>query len=234
MDKMTFNLEQPFLAPKSLERFRYSAYSVQIPIKGITAMQAFHILILIFFSLMAASDFAAASHHEVGEAVIALPTADELPSNHDHQKKIVIAMDIDETPDQTPARSIRIIRAGTPSDIDDATRDDILSDERVLSHLPDDIRAQVQRALSSNTDPAIEAMQISEVDVIVSDEGNPHWIMKSDSPRFRGPHRERAQRLAPPAPLSQEAAECVLKTLAKVTTESGTQLLREACAQAYP
>ena len=91
-------------------------------------MQAFHILVLIFFSLMAASDFAAASHHEVGEAVIALPTADELPSNHDHQKKIVIAMDIDETPDQTPARSIRIIRAGTPSDIDDATRDDILSD----------------------------------------------------------------------------------------------------------
>lgn len=196
---------------------------------------------LVIFSLgiLAAIDSVAESHHEPHGAVIELQTSgDTQPNQEAHKKKLMIAIDIDETDidekdGESPKRSVRVIRAGTPGSIDDATHIDILNDEVLLAHLPDDIRAKIQEALSSNTNTD-ETVRISEVDVIVSDDGNPHWVIQSDSPRFHGLHREKMRRRPPTPPLSQEAAECVLKTLAKVTTESGTQLLREACAQAYP
>ncbi len=202
-------------------------------------MIAFFNLVVISLGILAAIDSVAASHHEPHGAVIELQTSeDPQPNEEIHKKKLMIAIDVDETDidekdGESPKRSVRVIRAGTPGSIDDAMYLDILNDEKLLAHLPDDVKAKIQEALSSNVNTD-ETVRISEVDVIVSNDGDPHWIMQSDTPRFHGMHREKMRRRPPTPPLSQEAAECVLKTLAKVTTESGTQLLREACAQAYP
>ena len=82
------------------------------------------------------------------------------------------------------------------------------------------------------------------VDVIVNDQGGHHVVVRDFNPSKAGmDHRMRPNQgihwmeKAPPdeaAPLNEKAAECILKSLTKVTTESGTRLLREACQAAYP
>mgnify|MGYP006431277947 CR=1 FL=1 len=201
------------------------------------------VFVFVFVGLVTTADFVVASNdepHDSHETILEFQASEKSPLIDEPHKKIIIALDIDETDDQASGRSIRIIRTGGSSDIDQATGEAlkhegirVLNNERLATYLPDDIRGQIQKALEGSPDTD-EALHISEFDVIVSDAESPHWVMRSDALRFHGPHREMAHRRAPPAPLSQKAAECVLKTLAKVTTESGTQLLREACAQAYP
>jgi hypothetical protein len=136
-------------------------------------------------------------------------------------------------------RKIKVIRAGSANVLDSTAIHRLLTDELRDQNLPPEVMAALHEAL--NEDPALNDRN---VDIIVNDQGGHHVVLRDFNPSKPGmDHRTRPNQglrwlekapLNQPVQLSEKAAECILKSLTKVTTESGTRLLREACQAAYP
>jgi len=151
---------------------------------------------------------------------------------------IMIQTMSDEDTRAPSERKIKVIRAGSANALDSNAIRRLLQDELRDKNLPPEVMAALNEAL--NEDSALSDMN---VDVIVNDSGGHHVVLRDFNPsepgmdpRMRPNPGLRWREKAPPEPtqLSEKAAECILKSLTKVTTESGTRLLREACQAAYP
>jgi hypothetical protein len=142
-------------------------------------------------------------------------------------------MIIDEAAEETPAQAeqkIKVIRAGSINVMDSAAI------QRLLP--PEVMTAQHDRLNQQN------ALTDMNVDIIVNDQAGQHVVLGDFNHSKPGMgHRMRSNpglrwiETAPlnePTQLNAKAAACILKSLTKVTTESGTRLLREACQAAYP
>lgn len=137
------------------------------------------------------------------------------------------------------ARKIKIIRAGSANALNSAAIHRLLNDELGDRKLPPDVIAALHDAL--NQDNPLAEMN---VDVIVHDQGSQPVVLHEFNPsapnmahRMRPNQGRRWIEKAPlneTAPLTEKAAACILKSLTKVSTESATRLLREACQAAYP
>jgi hypothetical protein len=136
-------------------------------------------------------------------------------------------------------RKIKVIRAGSANVLDSTAIHRLLTDELRDQNLPPEVMAALHEAL--NEDPALNDRN---VDIIVNDQGGHHVVLRDFNPSKPGmDHRTRPKSGSSLAGKStaqstcatqRKAAECILKSLTKVTTESGTRLLREACQAAYP
>jgi len=147
-------------------------------------------------------------------------------------KNLIISRQAGNGEHRSGKTQIKIIRLADESDNNPGDLKRQLS-EAMSDSLPSDVTAAIERALADNLDQAQ-----MDVDVFITEDEKPHVFLKgmalpeargSDSRALRWRHKTGP---AEPA-LSQAAAACVLKSITKVTTESGTHLLREACTAAF-
>ena len=146
------------------------------------------------------------------------------------EETIMIQFVSDEALPAPAERKIKVIRAGSVHALDSATL------QRLLP--PEVIKAQHDRLNQRN------ALTDMNVDIIVDDQAGQHVVLGDFNHSKSGMgHRMRPNPglrwietgpLYEPTQLNAKAAACILKSLTKVTTESGTRLLREACQAAYP
>lgn len=146
------------------------------------------------------------------------------------EETLMIQFVSDEALPAPAERKIKVIRAGSVHALDSATL------QRLLP--PEVIKAQHDRLNQRN------ALTDMNVDIIVDDQAGQHVVLGDFNHSKSGMgHRMRPNPglrwietgpLYEPTQLNAKAAACILKSLTKVTTESGTRLLREACQAAYP
>ena len=146
------------------------------------------------------------------------------------EETILIQIMRDEDLPAPAERKIKVIRAGSINVMDSAAI------QRLLP--PEVLTAQHDRLNQRN------ALTDMNVDIIVNDQAGQHVVLGDFNHSKPGMgHRMRSNpglrwiETAPlnePTQLNAKAAACILKSLTKVTTESGTRLLREACQAAYP
>jgi hypothetical protein len=146
------------------------------------------------------------------------------------EETIMIQFASDEALPAQAEQKIKVIRAGSINVMDSAAI------QRLLP--PEVMTAQHDRLNQRN------ALTDMNVDIIVNDQAGQHVVLGDFNHSKPGMgHRMRSNpglrwiETAPlnePTQLNAKAAACILKSLTKVTTESGTRLLREACQAAYP
>ena len=146
------------------------------------------------------------------------------------EETIMIQFASDEALPAQAEQKIKVIRAGSINVMDSAAI------QRLLP--PEVLTAQHDRLNQRN------ALTDMNVDIIVNDQAGQHVVLGDFNHSKSGmAHRMRSNpglrwiETAPlnePTQLNAKAAACILKSLTKVTTESGTRLLREACQAAYP
>ena len=146
------------------------------------------------------------------------------------EETILIQFASDKALPTQAEQKIKVIRAGSINVLDSAAI------QRLLP--PEVLTAQHDRLNQRN------ALTDMNVDIIVNDQAGQHVVLGDFNHSKPGMgHRMRSNpglrwiETAPlnePTQLNAKAAACILKSLTKVTTESGTRLLREACQAAYP
>ena len=146
------------------------------------------------------------------------------------EKTILIQFASDKALPAQSEQKIKVIRAGSINGLDSAAI------QRLLP--PEVLTAQHDRLNQRN------ALTDMNVDIIVNDQAGQHVVLGDFNHSKPGMgHRMRSHPglrwigttpLNEPTQLNAKAAACILKSLTKVTTESGTRLLREACQAAYP
>ena len=146
------------------------------------------------------------------------------------EETILIQFGSDKALPTQAEQKIKVIRAGSINGLDSAAI------QRLLP--PEVLTAQHDRLNQRN------ALTDMNVDIIVNDQAGQHVVLGDFNHSKPGMgHRMRSNPglrwiettpLNEPTQLNAKAAACILKSLTKVTTESGTRLLREACQAAYP
>ena len=146
------------------------------------------------------------------------------------EETILIQFASDKALPTQAEQKIKVIRAGSINGLDSAAI------QRLLP--PEVLTAQHDRLNQRN------ALTDMNVDIIVNDQAGQHVVLGDFNHSKPGMgHRMRSHPglrwiettpLNEPTQLNAKAAACILKSLTKVTTESGTLLLREACQAAYP
>ena len=146
------------------------------------------------------------------------------------EETILIQFASDKALPTQAEQKIKVIRAGSINGLDSAAI------QRLLP--PEVLTAQHDRLNQRN------ALTDMNVDIIVNDQAGQHVVLGDFNHSKPGMgHRMRSHPglrwigttpLNEPTQLNAKAAACILKSLTKVTTESGTRLLREACQAAYP
>jgi len=211
----------------------------EIPMQSITLRVAITLTVVVAGAfIQIPTSFAEEIHRSLDPAVMTRDAHLAAPSEATEETIIIKVVDEDGLP--APAeRKIKIIRAGSANALDSTAIHRLLKEGLGDKNLPPDVMARLHDAL--NQDNPLSDMN---VDVIVNDQGGHHVVVRDFNPSKAGmDHRMRPNQgihwmeKAPPdeaAPLNEKAAECILKSLTKVTTESGTRLLREACQAAYP
>ena len=146
------------------------------------------------------------------------------------EETILIQFASDKALPTQAEQKIKVIRAGSINGLDSAAI------QRLLP--PEVLTAQHDRLNQRN------ALTDMNVDIIVNDQAGQHVVLGDFNHSKPGMgHRMRSHPglrwigttpLNEPTQLNAKAAACISKSLTKVTTESGTRLLREACQAAYP
>ena len=146
------------------------------------------------------------------------------------EETILIQFASDKALPTQAEQKIKVIRAGSINVMDSAAI------QRLLP--PEVMTAQHDRLNQRN------ALTDMNVDIIVNDQAGQHVVLGDFNHSKPGMGRRMRSHpglrwigttpLNEPTQLNAKAAACILKSLTKVTTESGTRLLREACQAAYP
>ena len=197
-------------------------------------------LLIVFAGLLIQPSTSAAQEAQtLNEHTVITHDAHNTHSSAGPEETILIQILRDEDLPAPAERKIKVIRAGSANVLDSTAIHRLLTDELRDQNLPPEVMAALHEAL--NEDPALNDRN---VDIIVNDQGGHHVVLRDFNPSKPGmDHRTRPNQglrwlekapLNQPVQLSEKAAECILKSLTKVTTESGTRLLREACQAAYP
>jgi hypothetical protein len=164
------------------------------------------------------------------EAVIVTPATHKLA--HDGAsnalQKTVIRHTAGHGEHRSGLRNIRVVRVADSAEHQDLTIEQLLGAE-LSETLPPAIQQTIEKALVSE-----DASDQIDVDVLVTDDKQPHVFVRAfDLSGKDWRQRPKPSGHRPIVPLGPKAAACVLKSITKVTTESGTHLLREACNAAF-
>ena len=187
-------------------------------------------LLIVFAGLLIQPATSAAQEAQtLNEHTVITHDAHNTHSSAAPEETILIQIMRDEDLPAPAERKIKVIRAGSANVLDSTAIHRLLTDELRDQNLPPEVMA---------------ALNDRNVDIIVNDQGGHHVVLRDFNPSKPGmDHRTRPNQglrwlekapLNQPVQLSEKAAECILKSLTKVTTESGTRLLREACQAAHP
>ena len=146
------------------------------------------------------------------------------------EETILIQFASDKALPTQAEQKIKVIRAGSINVLDSAA---------IQRPLPPEVMTAQHDGLNQRN-----ALTDMNVDIIINDQAGQHVVLGDfNHPKSGMGHRMRSHPglrwiettpLNEPTQLNAKAAACILKSLTKVTTESGTRLLREACQAAYP
>ena len=166
------------------------------------------------------------------------PVQERLDRTVENHRAIVIEAHIDTESEQQPTRQKRIRVLRSSENFDDAEVDALV--ERLVKKYGSSERIDSQLELET-----IEEIELSDIDTNVfitrgenldTEHGDVvHFMARADGPgmppksgfrwREKRPHR---------VALSEQAAQCVLSRITKIQTDVAADLLRDACAAAYP